>query len=920
MSRFTCSLDEIGAESLSLVGGKGSNLGELVRAGLPVPRAFCITTAAYRELLGANQLLSELVAVLDGLDYEAPVEVERRAASIRQMIVDTPIPAAIEAEIATGYERLEADLGEGVLVSVRSSATAEDLPGMSFAGQQDTYLNVRGVDAVVEHAKRCWASLWTDRAIVYRHRQGFRHEDVYLAVVVQEMFPSEVSGVVFTANPVTSSPNDLFLNSSWGLGEAIVSGRVDPDQFIVDKRTLVVRERQIHDKRTMIVRSPEGSGSAEVDVPPELRSVPSLSDAQLTELGEIAIRIEDHYGYPQDIEWGLANDRFAILQSRQVTAADIDFSDGLEAWQTPEARAALTDERWIWSRAYADEVQTGPSTPLFYTELQSRKTRSRMNSFLWTDTPEALGNPPERFSDVPLFRWYCARPYINLAWERERIATFVPPFARDEIALWAFPEEEREAIRNMRFNWIRFVWVLLKLHVTDPQISLLESTRHCYENLERWTDYEQSLWDALDLEAATTEEILATRETAVKNSGFRRNVVMPFNVYLYFLPAALRTALEKWCRDQTHEEYNRLSAGLHTKTSEENKAVWRLSREVTDSAELMSLFERDDVLEIYEALDESDDGRAFRSSLDAFIKKYGHRGGSERDAIHHRWYHKPETVFNSVRPMLNLGDEEDPELLEQRLHERMLQTKATCLKAARKGVLGPVKSAALKWLIETTQDYIYYRDYERFFNDRVLARPRDMYTAIARKFITRGLLEDEEDIFFLGREEVVAVHEGRISARDIALRVRARRNLYVKYSAKEPPKFLQGWRAFDDERLPDDGKGLRGIAASPGVVTGRARVCRKLEEVAKIEKGDILVTVATDPGWTTVFSFIGGVVVETGGVVAHAVMISREYGIPCVAHLSEACDLIPDGEIITIDGTTGRAIIHDREPEVSAAL
>src|SRR5579863_8998651 len=177
MRRFTCSLEEIGAESLSRVGGKGANLGELVRAGLPVPRAFCITTAAYRELLGANDLLSDLVALLEGVDYEAPVEIERRAASIRQKIMDAPIPTEIATEITAAYNRLQTELGDGVLVSVRSSATAEDLPGMSFAGQQDTYLNIRGVEAVVEHAKRCWASLWTDRAIVYRHRQGFRHED-----------------------------------------------------------------------------------------------------------------------------------------------------------------------------------------------------------------------------------------------------------------------------------------------------------------------------------------------------------------------------------------------------------------------------------------------------------------------------------------------------------------------------------------------------------------------------------------------------------------------------------------------------------------------------------------------------------------------------------------------------------------------
>jgi pyruvate,water dikinase len=229
-----------------------------------------------------------------------------------------------------------------------------------------------------------------------------------------------------------------------------------------------------------------------------------------------------------------------------------------------------------------------------------------------------------------------------------------------------------------------------------------------------------------------------------------------------------------------------------------------------------------------------------------------------------------------------------------------------------RGIFGAFRSAFLKWLIELTQDYVYYRDYSRFWNDRTMSIPRDMYTAIARNFIARGLLTEEEDIFFLGNEEVVDVDEGRLDTRDVALRVRARRRVYEKYRHREPPKYIQGWRTFDDEHGPDDGLGLRGVAASSGVVTGRARVCRRLEEVSKVEKGDILITVATDPGWTTVFSFIAGVVVETGGVVAHAVMISREYGLPCVAHLAQACDLIPDGATITVDGTNGRVIVHQK--------
>lgn len=911
MQKFTCTLEEVGAGDLALVGGKGANLGELVSAGLPVPRAFCVTTRAYSEFLEGSGLVAEILATLEGLDYDSLADIESRALTIRERIVAAPVPTEIEQAVLAAYGQLQAELGAGVLVSVRSSATAEDLPGMSFAGQQDTYLNIGGDEQVLAHVKRCWASLWTDRAIAYRHRQGFAHEDVLLAVVVQEMFPSRVSGILFTANPVTSNPQEMFLNSSWGLGEAVVSGLVDPDQFILDRRSLRVKEREIHDKLVMTVRNADGSGSSEAEVPAEMRLAPSLSDEQIADLAKIGLRIEEHYGFPQDVEWGLADGRFAVLQAREITAADLDFGIDLEAWQSPQARASLTDERWVWSRAYSDEVQTGSTTPLFYTDIQPRMTDLKINAMLWTETPECLELTPERFRELPYFRWYCARAYYNLAWERERIRMFIPPFARDEAALWPFPAEEREQIRNMRFNWIRFVWIMAKLHVTNPKVSLLGTTEILYEKLEGWTDHEQALWDALDMDSASTEEILATRQQAREASGFLANTMLPFTIYLYVLPAALRTALQRWCGDDTHTLYNRLSAGLNTKTSEENIATWALSRQVRASSTLMELFAQDDVSAILAGLPASEDGRAFKTSLDAFIAKYGHRGGAERDAIHHRWRQKPELVFHALKPMIALGHEQDPQANEDRLHERMLEARKDALARAGRGPLGLLRGPALRWLIDVTQDYIYYRDFERFWNDRTMSRPRDIYTAIARKFIKRGLLHNEDDIFFLGREEVIAVEDGRMSERDIALRVRARRRVYDKYSHREPPKYLRGWRTFDDDQLPDDGHGLRGIPASSGTVTGRARVCRKIEEVGKVGKGDILVTVATDPAWTTVFTFIGGVVVESGGVVAHAVMISREYGLPCVAHLTRACDLIPDGALITVDGGSGRVVIHD---------
>ena len=908
-------LEQVDARSLALVGGKGANLGELVAAGVPVPPGFCVTTVAYQRFLTANSLLGPLTAILATIDYDEPAGIEASAASIRALLMAAPIPADIEAEVVAAYAALEARVGGAVTVSVRSSATAEDLPGTSFAGQQDTYLHLSGAATVVDAVKRCWASLWTGRAVAYRHAQGFAHESVLLAVVVQEMFPSEVSGVLFTANPVTSNPGELFVNASWGLGEAVVSGHVNPDQLIVAKRSLEIVDRQVNDKLVMTVPHESGQGSATASVPDDRRTVQALPDDLVRDLCAIAQRIEDHYGFPQDIEWGYAGGRFAILQAREITGANLDFGHELETWKTPRALADMYDERWVWSRAYSDEVQTGPSTPSFYTYLQLGMTHLKAAALRMTWTPEWLGYTPETFLDVPYFRWYGARAYYNLTFERERIRRFIPPFARDDAALWPFPDHERDEVRALPFDWNEFMALLWRLHTEAYDVSLLGTTRIVYENLERWTDDEDEFWQAFDLEGSSVEQIFAGQLASRHGSRFGENVILPFTIYLYVLPGALKTLCAAWLGDSDGTLVNRLVAGLQTKTGEENIAVWRLSRSIRASTRLAELVATKSGVEVLAALDVDADGRRFRTELDAFLAAYGHRGGAERDAYHPRWRHQPGLVFQSIRPLLSLGDDESPEHHEARLREQMIATKAECAERLRSEPLGELRAPFFEWFVGVVQDYFYYRDFERFYNDKTMSRSRDLYEAIARRFVAKGLLVDTDDVFFLGRQEMLAADRGDLTTRQIELRVRSRRRVYEKYSHQEPPKYIRGWHTFDDDQLDADGS-LRGIGASSGVVTGRARVCRELSEIAKLQRGDILVTVATDPGWTTVFSMIGGLVVETGGVVAHAVMISREYGVPCVANLGRACDLIPDGATITVDGTAGRVIIHEHQPAV----
>jgi pyruvate,water dikinase len=896
------------------VGGKGANLGELRRAGLPVPPAFCVTTHAYRRHLEDHALFAPIREALASVDYEDPAGIERSALAIRERILAAPVSEAVQTGIRAAYARLPATRSEAPLVSVRSSATAEDLPGASFAGQHDTYLNVLGAEAVVEHVRRCWASGWTARAIAYRERQGFRDEPVWIAVVVQQMFPSEVAGVLFTANPITSNPDELLLNSSWGLGEAVVAGRVDPDHHRVEKRTLAIREKDIRDKRLMVVRGNEGSGSREVAVPEELRRRETLADERVRELCEIGRRIEALFGFPQDVEWGFAQGRFAILQSREITGADLDFAEGMEAWQTPVARAELTSERWTWSRAYSDELQTGPSTPLMYTFAQPHRIKTRLLALEYAGFTEFAGHPAERWADLPYFRWYGARAYYNTYFEKEWMRIFIPPFARDDVALLPFPEEEREEIRKMPFDWLRFLRMLVTIEIRHPTRSLLGSTHTLYENFERWVEHANAVWEATDIESAgSVGELFLTLLRGREGNELDENVALPFNFYLYVLPHALRRLCALWCGDEDGRICAALVSGLETPTSKQNAAVWQLSRQVKSSPALTRLVLEETPGRILAALPESEDGRRFQSELAHFLAAWGHRGAKERDPFHFRWAQKPERVFLSLKPLLPLDDQDDPARLEQRLRERMLETKEECLRKLRRQPLGSLKAAFFGWFVELVQDYCYYRDWERFQNDRDGLHFRPLLEKVGRLLAERGLLADPEDLFFLGIQEVMLADAGHLGAKEIAVRVRARRRVYERYTNREPPKYLRGWEASDDGPLDEGDGSLRGTSASPGTTTGRARVCRSLDEIGRIEKHDILVTVATDPAWTTVFSIVSGIVIETGGVVSHAVMISREYGIPCVANLARACDRIPDGATITVDGTTGRVRIHAAE-------
>ena len=340
---------DVGLGDVPMVGGKGASLGELLRAGIQVPTGFSVTTAAFRQVVehltvaddsGAQIPVPARVAALDHADGDT---LARVTATVRQVVESAPLPPEVADAVTAGYAALCEECGQPDLpVAVRSSATSEDSAEASFAGLQDTYLWVHGADSVLEHVRRCWASLYSVESVTYRLRRGIPEDDLGMAVVVQQMVGSRSSGVMFTRSPLTGDRSVVAIDASWGLGSAVVSGDVTPDSFLVNKVTGEITRRTVSTKTRWHQPDPSGHGVVETDVPKQLQDVPSINDAEIAELYAIARKVEAHYGCPQDIEWavsrtGAAGENVFLLQSRPETVwAEKDRAAKVSA---PTARA-----------------------------------------------------------------------------------------------------------------------------------------------------------------------------------------------------------------------------------------------------------------------------------------------------------------------------------------------------------------------------------------------------------------------------------------------------------------------------------------------------------------------------------------------------------------------------------------------------
>ncbi|GAA4335535.1 phosphoenolpyruvate synthase [Streptomyces venetus] len=858
MDRYVLDLQEIDETQVAVVGGKGAHLGGLSGIeGVHVPGGFCVTTAAFRRIMAEAPSVDDLLDRLSRLNPDDRQEIRTLSARLRRAVEAVAIPDDLAAAITRALARF----GEQAAYAVRSSATAEDLPTASFAGQQDTYLNIVGSTAILRHVSRCWASLFTERAVTYRQRNGIDHRAVHMAVVVQRMVLPRAAGILFTADPVTGNRKVATVDAGFGLGEALVSGLVNPDVFKVRGGEVVAKA--IAAKQRAVHALPAG-GTQEVAVDSRRQEQPALTDTQVVQLVQLGRRIEAHFGRPQDIEWCLAEDGFQIVQSRPITTL----------FPIPETG---DQENHVYVSVGHQQMMTDPMKPLGLSmwQLTAMAPMHQAGGRLFVDVTRRLASPASRAGLLDVVGR--GDPLVRDALETVlELDDFVP----------ALPDADPGGPP---------VGTAPTSIETDPAIvtELIERNEASVAALERdiRTKSGPALFDFL-LEAFDEHK-------RVLSDPLSMQVIMAGMQATWWL----NDKLHAWLGEKNAADTLTLSAPDNI-TSEMGLALLDVADVIRPHPDVVAFLQSVEDEGFLDELAKLAGGTEARDAIEAYLDRYGMRCVGEIDITRPRWRERPTTL---VPVILDNVRNFEPGAAGRRFEqgrEKAQQKEQDVLARLRALPDGDRKADETKRMIDRVRTFIGYREYPKYGIVRRYFVYKQALLREAERLVQADVLPEKEDIFYLTFQEL---HDVVRSHRVDDELIRQRKDAFRSYQALTPPRVLtsEGEAVTGSYRRDDVPAGaLAGLPVSAGTVEGRARVILDMAD-ADLEAGDILVTAYTDPSWSPLFVGITGLVTEVGGLMTHGAVIAREYGLPAVVGVEQATRLIRDGQRIRVHGTDG---------------
>jgi rifampicin phosphotransferase len=866
MSSYVLGFKDIDKTTRKIVGGKGANLGELTRIeGIHVPDGFCISTEAFTRILGETPLMNELLDQLSLLTVEDQDKIGKLSGEMRRAIEGIAIPQDMSEEIIRHLSRL----GERNAYAVRSSATAEDLPTASFAGQQDTYLNIIGKEAILKHISKCWASLFTERAVTYRLQNGFDHRKVYLSVVIQKMVFPQVSGILFTADPVTSNRKVISIDASFGLGEALVSGLVNAD--IYKARNGKVIDKKVTTKKVAIYALKDG-GTKEQEIEPEWQNKQALADDQILQLERMGRKIEEHFGCPQDIEWCLADNTFYIVQSRPITTL----------FPIPEAN---DQENHVYLSVGHQQMMTDPLRPLGMSlfQLTSVGPRFKAGGRLFVDVANILASPGSRETLINGMGQH--DPLI-----KDALTTIIE---RGDF-IKSLPQDTENQNPN-KSNKVASPSGFRKQIENDPAIvtDLIMNSQASIEELKQNIQAKSGpdLFDFIIEDIQELKRILfAPRSSAVFMAAMDAS-------------SWINEKMKEWLDENNVADILSQSVPNNI-TSEMGLALLDVADTIRPYPEVIDYLQhvKDDTF--LDKLVQFEGGQESRVAISAYLNKYGMRCAGEIDITATRWSEKPTILIPMILSHIKNFEPNASHRKFEQGRQEALKKEQELLKRLKQLPDGEEKAEETKRMISLIRNFIGYREYPKY---GIVSRYFVYKQALlkeAEHLVQAGVIHEKEDVYYLTFEEF---HEAvRTNTVDYQL-ISQRKDEHKFYEKLTPPRVITSdgeiiTGEYKRENLPANA--LVGLSVSSGVIEGRARVIFKMED-ADLEDGDILVTAFTDPSWTPLFVSIKGLVTEVGGLMTHGAVIAREYGLPAVIGVENATKLIKDGQRIRVNGTEG---------------
>lgn len=857
--------NEIDKKSLPYVGGKGANLGEMTQAGFPVPQGFCVTTAAYQIFVQTSTKMNDFLDQLDDIDADRLDEIRLIGQQIRAHLEQMPVPSEIEKTILAAWQHT----GVQKAYAVRSSATAEDLPNASFAGQQETYLNVQGEAQLLDAIRRCWASLFTDRAIAYRAKNGFQHRQVHLSVVVQEMVFPEVAGIMFTADPISGNRKVTAIDASFGLGEALVSGLVSADLYHVRDGQIV--QKKISKKEIAIYAQKDG-GTLTKDLSPEMQEQQALPDERITQLAQLGRKIERHYGTEQDIEWCFADGQFYIVQSRPITSL----------YPVP---SFADDQLHVMVSIGHIQMMTDAMKPMGLSVLQCpfRNFAHEVGGRLFVDVTGLLSIPITR-KKVPQI----------LKQMDEQIADALREVSlRDDIH---FPTK-RLPLRKMAPIALPVLSILLKnLFFVDPAKginSVAERMEHSLQQCRKHISEESGAGRIRAIQA----EISALVPRVLPK-------IVPYMVTGIMASRVIEKWMEKWLGDaQQMHLLNRSLPG--NVTSEMGLLLGDLADIARQHPSVVQYLQTANDADFAAGLDAIPGGDVFRQAFERFMQRYGMRCPGEIDITRPRWRETPTALVPAIMSHIRtvgLGE-----------HRANFAQGASAAEAAAKEIIakiraqkGAFKARMMSRMLNVYRNLGGLREHHKYLLIQHMGIYKQAIVAEAHQLVTDGVLDQTSDVFYLTLDELGALLAGHFTG-DVLERIKERKTQYVYQQKLTPPRVMTS----DGEVIHGRRRGVKapagaltGTPVSAGVVEGYAKVVLQ-PETAELNPGEIMIAPFTDPGWTPLFHSAKGLVMEVGGQMTHGAVVAREYGIPAVVGIGGATKTIKDGAYIRVDGTQG---------------